>query len=112
MVTLVNLLQSPNAYSPIEVTQSGTIILETVLFFTPVILQVSTEELKLKFDISSLLLNFAVTLFSMVNVYSFAVESNSSPLYQPKNSQPKYSVATLSILSLPYFLVVAFVISP
>ena len=82
-----------------------------VLSFNPVILQVSTEELKLKFNISSLTLNFAVTLYSAVNKYSFSDESSSSPLNQPINSQPKYSVTTLSIL-LPYFTVVALVIIP
>ena len=75
-------------------------------------MQASTEELKSKFDISSLTLNFAVTSYSIVKVYVFSVESSSSPLYQPINSQPKYSVTVLSMLSLPYFPVVAFVILP
>ena len=67
------------------------------------------EDLKLKPDISSLALNFAYTSRSAVNSYRLADDSKVSPLNQPINSQPKYSVA---VMVAPYFIVAAFVISP
>ena len=105
------LLPPLNAKSPIEVTQSGITTEVTVLSFRAVISQVVVEDLKLKSDISSLALNFACTSHSTVNSYRLDDDSKVSPLNQPINSQPKYSVAN-PFIGEPYFLVAAFVISP